>query len=325
MEKMKIWNGQEIPALGMGCWAIGGTWDIDAQSNPAGWGQTDDAQSLRALVVAADHGIQLFDTAQAYGTGHSESLVGQAFGNRDDVVIVTKIGLAIDADKRQLLGEETDVARLRASIDGSLARLQRDQIDLVFLHINELAVDVAEGVFDMLDDVRKAGKIGAYGWSTDFVDRVEPFAGREGFVAVEHAMNVFMPASDMVKCVEDFGLTGLIRSPLAMGLLSGRYGTDHKFSTDDIRSSNRAGLLYFQDGKVNPETYQKLESVRDVLQVDGRSLIQGALGWLWSASDRSLPIPGFRSVEQVAELCGALEFGPLPDDAMAEIARVMVE
>lgn len=321
MTTRTLWDGTTIPALGLGCWAIGGPWTSGGA--PAGWGVVDDAESIRAIHAAVDLGIRFFDTAQAYGAGHSETILGQALAQRPDVKIGTKVGYAINPATRELTGPDITPAAITAGIDRSLQRLQRDCIDLVHLHLNELPITEAASIFDTLDTLRRGGKIAAYGWSTDFPDRAAAFAGREGFVSVQHAMNVFFRAKALLPVIEAAGLISINRSPLAMGLLGGRYAPDAAMPKDDVRSNTNDWMAYFKDGQVAPAYAAQLDAVRDLLQVGGRSLAQGALCWLWARSDRSLPIPGFRSVAQVQDLAGALTHGALPQTVMDEVERVI--
>jgi aryl-alcohol dehydrogenase-like predicted oxidoreductase len=322
MIKRTLWDGAQVPALGLGCWAIGGLWT--AGGTPTGWGAVDDAESMRAIHAAVDAGVQFFDTAQAYGAGHSEMVLGQALQGRDDVRIATKVGLAIDPPRRELTGPDITPAAITASIDASLHRLQRSRIDLVLLHLNSLPIADAEGVFDTLDALRSAGKIAAYGWSTDFPDRAAAFAGRPGVVAIEHAMNVFFRANALMPVIEGHGLLSINRAPLAMGLLGGKYAPDTQIGAQDIRSQNAYWLDYFKDGRMAPAFARQLAAVRDLLQTDGRTLAQGAIGWLWARSDRTLPIPGFRTAAQVTDLAGALAKGTLPVSVMAEIETLIL-
>lgn len=315
----KLWDGTEVPALGLGCWAIGGSWT--AAGAPAGWGVVDDAESVRAVQAAVAGGVRFFDTAQAYGAGHSERVLGQALRGHPEVLVATKVGLAIDPERRELVG--IDLAGIADAIDRSLHRLARDRIDLALLHLNSLPIDEAEPVFDTLETLRAAGKIGAYGWSTDFPDRAAAFAARPGMVAIEHAMNVFFRADALVPVIEAAGLLSINRSPLAMGLLGGRYGAGDRFGPDDVRSRNTDWMDYFKDGVVAPDLLKRLDAVRDNLQSGGRSLAQGAIGWLWARSHTTLPIPGFRTVAQVEDLLGALDKGPLDAEAMTQIEAVI--
>jgi aryl-alcohol dehydrogenase-like predicted oxidoreductase len=317
-----LWNGREIPALGLGCWAIGGP--FHSGETPLGWGEVDDRQSILAIRRGVDLGIRFFDTAQAYGTGHSEEVLGQALTSSPDVLVSTKIGVGIDPETKQVTGNEITPAAIQASIDGSRKRLRRDRIDLVHLHLNALPVEEAEQVFDTLDALKVKGKIDAYGWSTDYPDRAAAYAERPGFVSVQHAMNVFFKASALLPVLEGHGLLSINRSPLAMGLLSGKYAPGSAMDKNDIRSQTMDWMGYFKDGAAAPEYVRQLDAVRDLLRTDGRSLVQGALGWLWARSERTLPIPGFRTAEQVDDLAGALEKGPLAVSVMDEIERVII-
>jgi aryl-alcohol dehydrogenase-like predicted oxidoreductase len=322
MIERRLWDGTSVPALGFGCWAIGGAWT--AGDLQAGWGDVDDAESIRAIHAGADLGIRLFDTAQTYGAGHSEAVLGQALAGRPDIRVATKVGYAIDPAARRLTGEDASPAAIAQSIDASLRRLRRDRIDLVHLHLNELPVEQAEPVFDALEVLRTSGKIGAYGWSTDFPDRAAVFADRPGFVSVQHAMNVFFRAEAMIPVIEATGLLSMNRSPLAMGLLSGKYVPGRKLAAEDLRSQTIGWMAWFKDGEAAPGYLDQLAAVQGLLQTGGRSLVQGALCWLWARSARSFPIPGFRTVAQVTELAGALAKGPLPTDVMTAIETLIL-
>ena len=317
-----LWDGTDIPALGLGCWAIGGP--FFARDTPLGWGDVDDAQSIAAIHRAVDLGIRFFDTAQVYGAGHSETILGKSIANRLDVKIGTKIGIAFDADTRQVSGEDISNKGIDASIEASMRRLKRDKIDIVHLHLNSLPVADASSVFECLEKLRVSGKVGAFGWSTDFPDSAAAFAMRPGFVSIQHAMNVFFRASDLMPIIEANQLLSIVRSPLAMGLLSGKYKANSTVASNDIRSQTMDWMAYFKDGKVAEAYGRQLEAVRDLLCSDGRSLVQGAIGWLWARSANTLPIPGFRTVAQVEDLAGALHYGPLSESIMAEIEAVIL-
>ncbi|MEM9010265.1 MAG: aldo/keto reductase [Pseudomonadota bacterium] len=306
-----------IEPLGMGCWPIGGPMFSGKAS--IGYTDVDDAESVRTIHAALDGGIRLFDTAAAYGAGHSERLLGQALKHRPDALVVTKIGIAIDEESKRITFGDTDPARVAPAVEACLARLGRDRIDLVLLHDNKLPVAEAAPIFAALDALRQAGKIRAFGWSTDFSDSAAAVAGQEGFAAVEHAMNVFVDPPRIQQVVEDHGLTALIRSPLAMGLLTGAYGAETQVRQGDIRAGDSLVIPYFRDGRANPEFLARLDAVRALLTVGGRSLAQGAIGWLWAKGARNLPIPGARTVAQIEGLVGALTFGALPPSVMAEI------
>lgn len=308
---------QQINPLGMGCWPIGGP--MFSGDQPLGYTNSDDDESIRTIHAALAGGITVFDTAAAYGAGHAERLLARALQNRPEALIVTKIGIAIDEDSKQLTGEDTAPESVMPAIDRCLKRLQRDRIDLLLLHQNSLPVSVANALFDEMDKACRDGKIRSYGWSTDFSESLTAVAHRDAFVAVEHAMNVLVDVPRIQAVTREHALTALIRSPLGMGLLSGKYGSGAILPSDDIRGTSNRRTDYFTDGQSNPVMLAQLDAVRDLLTVEGRSLAQGAICWLWAKGDMNLPVPGARTVEQIEGLAAALSFGALPDDIMAQI------
>ncbi|WP_438955711.1 aldo/keto reductase [Cognatiyoonia sp.] len=314
--------GSNITPLGMGCWPIGGA--MYAGSKSLGYTGSDDTTSLATIHAALDHGITLFDTAAAYGAGHSEKLLGQALRDRPEALVVTKFGVSIDETTKQLSRDPFQVAMVIPDVEDSLRRLNRDRIDLLLLHINEAPITEAEQLFDEGDRLVTAGKLRAYGWSTDFPERATALAGREHFKAVEFADNVLIDAQNIRQVAEGHDLHALNRSPLAMGLLSGKYGRDTTLPADDIRSAGEAWLQHFQNGRTNPEFVSRMDAIRELLTTGGRTLVQGALGWLWAKSDLNIPIPGARTPEQIAGSAGAVDHGPLPKDVMKEIETMIV-
>lgn len=312
----------DIAPLGLGCWPIGGKmFGGDGQS--LGYSNADDNESLRAIHAALANGITLFDTAAAYGAGHSERLLAKGLKNRPDALVATKIGFAIDEETKTLTGADVDSKSVEPAIDRCLMRLERESIDLLLLHLNDLSVDQADQLFDEMERVRQSGKIRAFGWSTDYTASVKAMEAREGFMAVEHAMNVFMNAPNMQAVVHNNKLHALIRSPLAMGLLSGKYTVESSLPSDDIRATNQGWAQYYIDGKPNPKYVGRFDAVRELLQTGGRTPVQGALAWLWAKSSNNIPIPGARTANQVEGLAAALSFGALPTEIMDEIAELV--
>ena len=237
---LRLWDGREIPRLGFGCWAIGGP--FFGGETPLGYGEVDDTESRAAIHRAVDLGIRFFDTADVYGAGYSEEILGQALRDRDDVVIATKLGNRFDSGSKRLTGSIADgnlVRETRSAVEASLGRLRRERIDLMQLHLNTMPIDKAGIVFDTLDALRSEGKIGAYGWSTDFPERAASQAGRDGFVAVQHSMNVFFDAASVLAVVDSNGLISINRSPLAMGVLTGKFSAA-ALPRDDVRVNDFA-------------------------------------------------------------------------------------
>ena len=310
-------DGTTIPRLGLGTWAIGGIWTLGGEAT--GWGATDDDVSRAAICAGVDAGVRLFDTAQAYGCGHSERLLGEVLERHPEVRLITKIGLVINEETRNLERATSNPDEIETSLDASRKRLRRDTIDGVLLHLNSLPIEEAAPIFDRLETLRARGWIGHYGWSTDFPDRAQAMADRAGFNFVEHAMNVFFAADAISSTLTKNRLTPLIRSPLAMGLLGGRYKAGHRFSTNDVRSRTMDWMDYFRDGVVTETHAEMFENVLHCLTANGRSAAQGALAWILARSQTAIPVPGFRTPEQVEDLCGVLQSGPLNTQELAAV------
>ncbi|MEM7567792.1 MAG: aldo/keto reductase [Pseudomonadota bacterium] len=309
------------PRIGMGCWAIGGLFRFGEAV--AGYAGANDSDARAALEASWEAGVRVFDTAAVYGTGHSEDLIGSVIADRPGAIVVSKIGFDFDAETKSMHGPRTDPAFIEASVEASRQRLRRDQVDVMLLHLNDLAIAEAEPIFDRLDTLRARGTIGAYGWSTDFPDRAAAFADRPGFVGVQHAMNVLIDAPSMTETAERTGLVQMVRSPLAMGLLTGKYGPDRRIAQDDVRNHSQGWNDYFEDRAASPRYAAQIAAVRDLLSVGGRTLTQGALGWLLARSPRALPVPGAKSAAQAEENAGAIALGPLPQGVMDEIEAIL--
>ena len=313
----------DILPLGLGCWPLGGAM-FDANGSSLAYSGATDNDSIEAIAAARANGISVFDTAAAYGAGHSERILGRMLGSDSSSRIITKIGVGIDENTKQLSFAKLPPNAVIPAIEHSLRRLKRDCIDLLLLHQNSLTPVEAESLFDEMDKAVSAGKISAYGWSTDFASSVQSVTPRPNFKAVEHAMNVLLDAPTMQKTVIDNNLYSLIRSPLAMGLLSGKYNAKSEMPGDDIRARNEGWLQYFNQARPNPAFLQRYDAVGDLLQSNGRTPVQGALAWLWAKNPRNIPLPGARTAKQVEGLAGALALGPLDKNTMQEIESLIL-
>lgn len=312
-----------VSALGFGCWAIGGpAWRGET---PVGWGEVDDAESIRAIQHALDLGITFFDTADVYGAGHSEQIVGQALsGRREQAVIATKFGNGFTEGNKQLSGAFASPDYIRQACENSLRRLKTDHIDLYQFHLGGFAIEETGPVVQTLEELVQAGKIRGYGWSTDDPARAAFFAQGKHCTAVQFQLNVLDDNPEMVALCEAQNLAGVNRGPLAMGLLTGKYSTGSALAENDVRGSKAPDWMkYFKDGRPNPEWATKVNAIREILTSGGRTLAQGALAWLWARSTRMVPIPGIRTVKQAEENAGAMRFGPLLPDQMSEIDRLL--
>jgi aryl-alcohol dehydrogenase-like predicted oxidoreductase len=313
-----------VSAMGFGCWAIGGpAWRGDT---PVGWGVVNDDESVRAVRRAVDMGVNFFDTANVYGAGQSETVLGRALhGLRDEVIIATKFGNGIlDAQARQIGGAFARPQEIRSQCEDSLRRLGTETIDLYQFHLGGHDLAEVPQILETLEALVTEGKIRAYGWSTDDPERARAFAAGAHCTAVQFQLNVLDDNPAMVDLCDELDLAGLNRGPLAMGLLTGKFTGEQTLGADDVRGINSpVWMKYFQGGRPSPEWNRRVAAVRDILTSGGRTLAQGALAWLWARSPLMIPIPGFRTEAQVEENVGALRYGPLTAGQMDEIQKIL--
>ncbi len=311
-------SGISVSAMGVGCWAIGGpAWRGD---RPIGWGTVDDAASLAALRRALDLGVTFFDTADVYGAGHSEYLVGQALAPvRDQVVIATKFGNVFDEATRRVTGSSGEPEHIQSACEESLRRLQTDHIDLYQFHIGDYPMERAPEVMSTLEDLVAQGKIRYYGWSTDDADRAAIFAKGDHCISDQFRLNVFDRNDRLVTLCRQHHLAAINKGPLAMGLLTGKFTHASRMPENDVRHN--------WDLKAGREAKRldQLQRLRQVLTRDGRTLAQAALGWIWAHSEMSIPIPGFKTAAQIEDNASALERGSLASEQMDEIERILAE
>ena len=316
-------SGIQVGPMGLGCWAIGGLFTLFG--NADGWGAVDDAESIRAIHRAVELGITFFDTADAYGTGHSEEVLGKAVKSmRKDIIIATKGGYVHNRATREIYGEDTSPAYIRGAVEASLKRLDTDYIDLYQIHNGDMAEENIGPLFHTLDALRAEGKIRTYGWSTYTAQNVETFAAKAAGSVIQTKANVFSYDKPFHDACEKHGFACLCNTPLGMGFLSGEFSADTRFGADDVRGSASEWTEYFADGKPKREFLRKIDAIRDILRSGGRTEAQGALAWLWAKSPANIPIPGFKTVKQVEENICAMAFGPLENEQMAQIQSLLL-
>jgi aryl-alcohol dehydrogenase-like predicted oxidoreductase len=315
----------EVSALGLGCWPIGGPWgwlEADGSRNAVGWGQVDDAESIRSIHYALDAGINFFDTAANYGCGHSERILGQAIaGRRDKVIIATKFGYLVDEKNLTVTETEDVVSRIRQECESSLRNLQTDYIDLYQFHREDAHYDMkkAAEVRDVLEILVTEGKVRWYGWSTDNPEGALAFAQGTHCTAIQHWLNMRGGGvPEVLEVCEQNDLASVNRSPLGMGMLTGRFNSDTKFPENDIRHS------WDMHAEWPTKTLQRVEEVRRLFADAGdvRTLAQIALAWIWTRSDRTIPIPGFKTLAHVKENIQATEFDLLSNEQMKKIDEI---
>ncbi len=315
-------TGRSASAVGLGCWAIGGPFTLDGRND--GWGDVDDAQSIRAIHLALDLGATLFDTADAYGTGHSEEVLGAALdGRRQDVVIATKFGFTYEADRRALVGMDVSPDYIAWAVEQSLRRLRVDCIDLYQIHPGDLTPEAALAAAEALETLAEAGKIAAWGWSTDAADAVRPMLEFPHFAAVQQELNVFHDGPDMLALCAEAGLASLNRSPLAMGLLSGKFTSATRFDANDVRGAGHGWVRHFEDGRPRPEVLGAPRAGARPPHHRRPHARPGGAGL--DPRPLAAHLPGARLQDRGAgrRQSRALEKGPLPAAIMAEIDAVL--
>ncbi|MGE5641645.1 MAG: aldo/keto reductase [Byssovorax cruenta] len=312
----------EVSAMGLGCWAIGGPWDwleADGSTGPVGWGQVDDAESIRAIHYALDAGINFFDTAANYGCGHSEQILSQALADRrDQVVIATKFGYIVDEEKRIVAETENVVPRIRQECEDSLRRLKTDYIDLYQFHVGNFAPEKASAVCDVLETLVDEGKIRWYGWSTDNPEGARVFAQGEHCTAIQHVLNMQYDVPQMLAVCEEYDQASINRTCLGMGMLTGKFSRETTFPENDVRHG------WDLQAERPAKNLERIEAVKKLFADarDPRTPAQIALAWIWTRSDRTIPIPGFKTLAQVKENIQAMEFGLLSSEQMKEIDEI---
>lgn len=288
-----------------------------------GWGKVDDAESIRAIHRALDLGVTLFDTANNYGAGHSETILGKALkGRRSQTLISTKFGSVFDEERRLHFDGQTmpmTKEAMHAACEDSLRRLQTDYLDLYLLHAGNHPLEEVDMVIDLLEGLVQAGKIRWYGWSTDDPERIAAMAKGSHCAVVQARVNLMTPADAMVKVAEDLDLAVLCRSPLGSGLLTGKFNHESRVSDDQ----DGRHTISFSEGR-GAEVLAFVDRVKPLMPRD-RSLSQAAISWLLSRSDRVFPIPGFKNRIQVEENVSAAECPPLSGSLLSEIEAVRIE
>jgi len=272
-------SGIQVSAMGLGCWAIGGPFWHDGW---VGYGDVDDAESIRAIHRALDLGVTFFDTADAYGCGHSERVLGQALvGGRDQVVIATKFGYVPDEEKRQITGTDASPQYIRQACEASLRRLNTDYIDLYQFHIHDYDLEKAIEVRETLEALVKEGKIRWYGWSLDNeqLEQIRLFAVGPHCTSIQHTLNIFIDDRPTLKLCDEFNLASINQGPLSRGILTGKFNADSAFAENDMQ---RGWGWNFREGRP-AERLGQLKALREVLT-------QGGAHWLkqpWDGSGRT--------------------------------------
>ncbi|HYC89262.1 MAG TPA: aldo/keto reductase [Thermoanaerobaculia bacterium] len=292
MHYRKLGNtGITVSEIGFGGWAIGGT--ADAGGTPLGWGRTNDDESLAAIRRARELGVTFFDTADSYGFGRSESLLGIVLSRkRQDVIIATKVGVVRDPEGRPR--KDFSRARISLAVDGSLKRLRTDYIDLYQLHNPALGELFRDDIHEAMDRLQESGKIRYWGVSVTTPDEGIEIIRRGWGYTLQVLYNVLnqAPADQLFPLAKEKGYGIIVRVPLASGLLTGKYRTTTVFSKDDVRQN-------FLTPRRLEEVIPRVDEAKSIISSTARSLAEGALRFTLADDAVSTVIPGAKNVRQV--------------------------
>lgn len=299
-------SGIEVSAIGLGLWAVRGDQ----------WGQVDDRSTLDTIDAALDAGVTFFDTADVYGNGHSEELLGQAMkGRRDRFIVASKIGWqGFDQERRQTAYDTVD--KLVAGVESSLRRLQTDYLDIIQSHIS-FREPTMEIFLEGFQRLQRDGKVRAYGVSTSDFEYLQAFNADGGCATLQIDYSILnrTPESDIFPYCQTHDIGVIVRGPLAMGLLTGKFSADTVFEENDFRRSWQTdpdqNAIFRHDLKV----VEKLQP----LAGEGRSLAQLALQFVLAHPAVSTVIPGAKTPAQLRENLGALS---APELTPAEMIRI---
>ncbi len=308
--------GRDVGVVGLGCWQLG-----------ADWGEVDDADALEVLHAAADAGVTFFDTADVYGDGRSETLVGRFLRERGgaDLTVATKMGRRADQ-----VPENYSRANFRAWNDRSRANLGVDTLDLVQLHCPPPAVYDRDEVFDALDELVAEKRIAAYGVSVEAVAEALAAIARPGVASVQIILNALRhkPLEQVLPRAAEAGVAIIARVPLASGLLAGHYTADTTFGADDHRAFNRNGDAFDVGETFSGVPFEvgldAVERLRPLVTA-ALTMAQFALRWVIDQPQVSVVIPGARHADQARGNAAVATAAPLDEATQAQVRAVYDE
>ena len=296
-------TGRQVSSIGLGTWQLG-----------ADWGQVSESEARAVLATSVARGVTLFDTADVYGDGRSESLIGGFLAERPghDIVVATKMGRRLAQEHENYSPEN-----FRAWTDRSRANLGVETLDLVQLHCPPTSVIEADATYDALDALVADGTIAAYGVSVETTDQALAAIARPHVTNVQIILNPFRlkPLDEVLPEAEKAGVSIFARVPLASGLLSGKYTASTTFAANDHRTYNRHGEAFDRGETFSGVDFEVgLDAVAELAASlpEGVSLPAASLAWIASLPGVTSVIPGARNVAQAqsnAEAASLLEDG----------------
>ncbi len=312
----RIFNGTNRPVseMGLGCWQLGGS----------DWGNVDDATALRILQAAADAGITFFDTADVYGSGRSETLIGQFLkegGGRQKIFVATKLGRG-----PELYPDKYTEASVRAATEASLKRLGVDALDLTQLHCIPEPIMRQGEIFVWLQRLNDEGKIRAFGASVETDAEALLCMEQEGLSSLQIIFNLFRqkPAEEVFARAKEKNVAIIARLPLASGLLSGKMRKDTAFPENDHRRYNRDGQKFNVGETFAGLPYEKGVELADALRSfvpENTSMAQWSQRWILDHDAVTVAIPGASRPAQAAENAAVSQLPPLAPELHETLRR----
>lgn len=307
-------TGRPVAVVGLGTWQLG-----------ADWGDVSEGDALAVLEASAEAGVTFYDTADVYGDGRSEQLVGRFVADHPDAgfTVATKMGRRAE----QVPANYVE-ANFRQWIDRSRRNLGTDRLDLVQLHCPPSAVIDSDATYDVLDALVDEQVIAAYGVSVETTDQALSAIARPHVASIQIILNAFRrkPLDEVLPAAQAAGVGIIARVPLASGLLSGKYGLDTTFAPDDHRSYNRDGSSFDVGETFSGVDYATgVEAAQEFARLVADSGLgdvtpaQVALAWVCQQPGVTTVIPGARNVAQAQANAGAGHLGPLPDSLLGAV------
>ena len=293
-------TGLEVSQLGLGCMGM-------SQSMGP---RPPRAEMITFIREAVERGVTLFDTAEVYGPFHNEELVGEALAPvRDDVVIATKFGFALNADGKQT-GVSSRPDGIRDAVEGSLQRLQTDTIDLLYQHRVDPTVPI-EDVAGTVKELIEAGKVRHFGMSEAGVDNIRRAHAVQPVTALQSEYSLFWrePEDEILPALDELGIGFVPFSPLGRGFLTGQVTTGTEFGKDDVR----ANLPRFQADALKANL-ALVDLITKVAERKSATVGQVALAWLLAQKPSIVPIPGTRRLSRLEENLGAADLELTAED-----------
>lgn len=307
-------TGRPVSVVGLGTWQLG-----------ADWGDVSEADAMAVLEASAEAGVTFYDTADVYGDGRSEQLVGRFVNAHPDAgfTVATKMGR-----RAEQVPDNYVEANYREWLDRSRRNLGTDRIDLVQLHCPPSAVIDDDATYDVLDRLVDEGVIAAYGVSVETVDQALSAIARPHVASVQIILNAFRtkPLDEVLPAAASAGVGVIARVPLASGLLSGKYRKDTTFAADDHRTYNRDGSAFDVGETFSGVDYETgVEAAQEFTQLVADAGLdvtpaQAAIAWIWQQPGVSTVIPGARNVDQARANAAAGEVTALPSSFLEGVA-----